>query len=76
MQNLVDAIRRLRDDPVLRQEISARARALYEAEYQAGSCIDLWEQILTSIVVPQAHGAAGKIPVHVGTRRRGFAHEE
>jgi len=76
VQNLVGAIRKLRDDPVLRQEISVRARALFEAEYQVEINIDLWEKILTSIVVLKAHMAEGKIPVDVGTMGRGFAHEE
>ncbi len=75
-QNLVSAIRKLRDDPVLRQEISLRARALFEADYQAESNIDVWEKILTSIVVPKAHRAEGQVPVEVGTVRRGFVHEE
>ena len=74
--SLVGAIRRLRDDPALRQEISVRARALFEAEYRAEGNIDLWEKILTAIVVPQTHRAEGKIPVDVGAMPRGFAHEE
>jgi colanic acid biosynthesis glycosyl transferase WcaI len=76
VRSLVGAIRKLRDDPVLRQEISVRARALFEADYQAESNIDLWEKILTSIVVPEAPSAEGKIRVDVGTIRKGFAHEE
>jgi colanic acid biosynthesis glycosyl transferase WcaI len=76
VQDLVNAIRKLRDDPVLRQEIAVRARALFEAEYQAETNIDRWERILTSIVVPNVHRAEGKVPVDVGTIRRGFAHEE
>jgi glycosyltransferase involved in cell wall biosynthesis len=76
VQNLVSAIRKLRDDPVLRQEISVRARALFEADYQAESNIGLWEKILTSTVVPEAHSAESKVPVDVGTMPRGFAHGE
>jgi glycosyltransferase involved in cell wall biosynthesis len=76
VQNLVSAIRKLRDDPVLRQEISFRARALFEADYQAESNIDVWEKILTSIVVPKTYRAEGKVPVEVGTVRRGFVREE
>jgi glycosyltransferase involved in cell wall biosynthesis len=67
VRSLVRAIRELRDDPALRQEISARARALFEADYQAQPNIDLWEKILTPIVAPKADAAAGKIPAGVGT---------
>jgi glycosyltransferase involved in cell wall biosynthesis len=74
--NLVAAIRRLRADPVLRREISVRARALFEADYQAQGNIDLWEKMLISTVAPEAHSAESKIPVDVGTMRGGFAHEE
>ncbi len=63
---LVRAIRELRDDPARRQEISARARTLYEAQYQAQTNIDLWEKVLTSVVTTAAHVPAGKVQVHVG----------
>jgi colanic acid biosynthesis glycosyl transferase WcaI len=76
VRSLVGAIRRLHDDPVLRQEISVRARALFEAEYQAQINIDLWEKMLLSTVVPEAHNAEDKIHVDVGTMPRSFAHEE
>ncbi len=76
VQDLVGAIRKLRDDPVLRQGISVRARALFEAEYQARTNIDRWERILTSIVAPTARSAESKVPVDVATMPRGFAHEE
>ncbi len=76
VQNLVDAIRTLRADPVLRQGISVRARALFEADYQAQSNIDRWEKILTAIVVPKMHRAEDRIPANVGAMRGGFAHEE
>jgi len=64
---LVDAIRRLRDDPAGRQEISVRARALFEADYRAEGNIDLWEKMLTAIVVPKGHIAERKIRVDVGS---------
>jgi colanic acid biosynthesis glycosyl transferase WcaI len=73
---LVGTIRRLRDDAVLRQGISVRARALFEAQYRAETNIDLWEKILTSIAAPEAPCAEGKVPIEVGAIRRGFAHEE
>ncbi len=76
VQSLAGAIRKLRADPAGRQAISVRARALFEADYQAESNIDLWEKILASLAVPEAPGAEAKIPVEVGTIRRGFAHEE
>ncbi|MCL5282050.1 MAG: glycosyltransferase family 4 protein [Planctomycetes bacterium] len=76
IRSLVGAIRQLRADPAGRQEIAVRARAVFEAEYRAESNIDLWEKILTGLVVPEAHGAESKIPVEVGTLGRGFAHEE
>ena len=64
---LVGAIRRLRDDSVLRQEISVRARALFEADYRAERNIDQWERVLTAIVVPTARLAEGRIRVDVGS---------
>jgi colanic acid biosynthesis glycosyl transferase WcaI len=76
VQRLVEAIRRLHTDPVLREEISVRARVIFEADYRAESNIDLWEKILTSIVVPETQHAESSIPAHVGSMRGGFAHEE
>lgn len=76
VQNLVSAIRKLRADPVGREEISVRARALFEAHYQAQGNIDLWERLLTSRVAPEARCAADGIPARIGAVRGGFAHEE
>jgi hypothetical protein len=44
--SVVVAIRNLRADPVLQGEICARARALFEARYDAGIVIDLFESLL------------------------------
>jgi len=64
---LVHAIREVRDDPTVREGISARARALFEAEYRAETSIDLWERILTGIAAPKAHTAEAGLPIHAGT---------
>jgi colanic acid biosynthesis glycosyl transferase WcaI len=47
---VVTALRSLQHDPLRRQEISARARALFEARYDAGIVIDLFERIVTGVV--------------------------
>jgi glycosyltransferase involved in cell wall biosynthesis len=47
---VVRAIRKLREDPALCQEISVRARALFEAAYRAQVNIDLWEKLLTATI--------------------------
>jgi glycosyltransferase involved in cell wall biosynthesis len=65
--NLVQAIRQLRDDPVLRQQISARARALFEADYRAEPNIDLWEKILTPLAEAGVPAVHGRIPASAGT---------
>jgi glycosyltransferase involved in cell wall biosynthesis len=65
--SLVYAIRELRDDPALRQEISARARALFEADYQAEPNIDLWEKILMPMVDARVHVVRDRIPAGAGT---------
>jgi glycosyltransferase involved in cell wall biosynthesis len=66
-QHLVRAIRALRDDPALRQGISVRARALFEAQYQAQPNIDLWERILLSVAPLPARPMEDKVPAHAGT---------
>jgi glycosyltransferase involved in cell wall biosynthesis len=52
---LVRAVRELRNDPARRQEISTRARALFETDYQAQPNIDSWESILVQMVGAPAH---------------------
>jgi len=65
VQGLVRAIRELRDDPVLREAISARARALFEADYQAQPNIDLWEKVLISVVGAAPRAAQDRISIDV-----------
>jgi colanic acid biosynthesis glycosyl transferase WcaI len=62
---LVRALRALRDDPALRQEISTRARALFEAEYQAQANIDLWTKVLASVVAAKPPVLEGKVRADV-----------
>jgi len=64
---LVRAIRELRDAPALRQEIAVRARARFEADYQAQTNIDAWERTLTHIVGADTRVLQGHTPVKVGT---------
>ncbi len=64
---LVHALRGLRNDPARRQEISVRARALFEAEYQARPNIDLWEKVLTSVVAARPHVLEGRVRTDMGT---------
>ena len=54
VQALVRAVRELRDNPARRREISVRARALFETDYQAEPNIDRWNTILTAIAAPTA----------------------
>lgn len=65
--SLVRAIRELRADPTACQEISARARALFEADYQAEPNIGLWERVLLSVVAPKTHAAQDKVPANAQT---------
>ncbi len=66
---VVAAIRNLRDDPVFRHEISARARALFEAQYDAGVVIDLFEGLAARIVASETqvsgtkHRARERVPL-------------
>ncbi|OHB61970.1 MAG: hypothetical protein A2Y76_13730 [Planctomycetes bacterium RBG_13_60_9] len=61
-QGVVKAIRDLRQNPGLRQEISARARALFEASYDSRTNIDLFEKIVAQVVGAEVHGARRNPP--------------
>ena len=71
--SLVHAIRELRDDPALWQGISVRARALFEAQYQAQPNIDLWEGLLLSVAPVPARTVEGELPAPAGTIRSGIS---
>jgi colanic acid biosynthesis glycosyl transferase WcaI len=65
---LVRAIRTLRDDPAGCQEIAARARALFEADYQAQPNIERWEKILvSSLTEDRVHTVQNGVATRAGT---------
>jgi colanic acid biosynthesis glycosyl transferase WcaI len=66
---VVAALRHLRSDSVLRHAISARARALFDARYDARIVIDLFEGLVARIVASETkvsrtrHRARERVPL-------------
>jgi colanic acid biosynthesis glycosyl transferase WcaI len=50
VRGVVAALRTLQGDPLRRQEISVRARTLFEADYDAAVVIDSFERIVNQVV--------------------------